>query len=224
MIAPLVVLAVLCVVGGWVGPPMIEGGNPFHRWLAPVFETTMVRAGADDPAAPPAAAVAGAESASTPRFALAQHGHAEQGAGEAHDEGAGHGGDHALERNTEILLMVLSVVVALAGIYAAWRLYLKQPGLATALRERWSGLHRTLFNKYWVDEYYDALVVRPIHRAARAMWTFFDVRVVDGAVNGVGHTFEGFSAVFRLFQTGFVGTYAFFFALGVAFLLLHFLR
>jgi NADH-quinone oxidoreductase subunit L len=191
-----------------------------------VFETTIVRAGGVGPAAPlSVSVVAESEGVAPPRFARAQHGGAGHGAGDAHDETASRGGgDHAVERNTEILLMALSVVVALAGIFAAWRLYLKQPGLATALRERWSGLHRALFNKYWVDELYDAVVVRPIHGAARVLWTFFDVRVVDGAVNGVGYTLEGFSAVFRLFQTGFVGTYAFFFALGVAFLLLHFLR
>ena len=48
--------------------------------------------------------------------------------------------------------------------------------------------------------------------------------IVDGIVNGVGHTLEGVSALLRLFQTGFVGTYALFFTLGVAALLLHFLR
>ena len=47
---------------------------------------------------------------------------------------------------------------------------------------------------------------------------------MDGTVNGVGYTFEGASAVLRLFQTGFVGTYALFLMLGVAALLLHFLR
>ena len=51
-----------------------------------------------------------------------------------------------------------------------------------------------------------------------------DVVIVDGIVNGVGHTLEGVSALLRLFQTGFVGTYALFFTLGVAALLLHFLR
>ena len=48
--------------------------------------------------------------------------------------------------------------------------------------------------------------------------------MVDGAVNGVGRVFESGWAVLRLFQTGFVGTYALFFTLGVAVLLLHFLR
>ena len=49
-------------------------------------------------------------------------------------------------------------------------------------------------------------------------------KIVDGLVNGVGYTIEGVSAVLRLFQTGFVGTYALFFTLGVVALLVHFLR
>ena len=51
---------------------------------------------------------------------------------------------------------------------------------------------------------------------SRALWHFWDEKVVDGSVNGVGYTLEGLSAVLRLFQTGFVGTYALFFTLGVA--------
>ena len=59
---------------------------------------------------------------------------------------------------------------------------------------------------------------------ADSFWKFWDVKVVDGLVNGVGYTLEGFSAILRLFQTGFVGTYAMFFALGVVAVLLHVLR
>jgi hypothetical protein len=52
----------------------------------------------------------------------------------------------------------------------------------------------------------------------------WDAKVVDGMVNGVGHTLEGGSAILKLFQTGFVGTYALFITLGVIALFLHFLR
>ena len=85
-------------------------------------------------------------------------------------------------------------------------------------------MHAALLNKYWVDELYDAIAVRPIHALAVWFWKFWDVVIVDGLVNGVGYTLEGVSALLRLFQTGFVGTYALFFTLGVVALLLHFLR
>jgi NADH-quinone oxidoreductase subunit L len=177
MIIPLVVLAALSVVGGLVGPPMIEGGHPFARWLAPVFES----------------------------------------------EGGAHMA-HEVSRGTEWMLIAISVAVAALGIWMAFRAYLQQPGLATSLQQRFSALHTAIFNKYWVDEFYDAIVVRPLNAASQGLWRFWDEKIVDGTVNGVAYTLEGASAILRLFQTGFVGTYALFITLGVAALLLHFLR
>jgi len=177
MIAPLVVLAILSVVGGLVGPPLQEGGHAFARWLAPVFEPA-----------------------------------------------GGHAAAHELPASTEWMLIAISVAAAVAGILVAFVMYLRSPGTATRLRESLSGVHRALLHKYWVDELYDAVVVRPVRALATWFWRFWDVVVVDGIVNGVGWTLEGVSALLRLFQTGFVGTYALFFTLGVAALLLHFLR
>ena len=180
MIVPLVVLAALSVVGGWVGLPLLAGGHPFERWLAPSVES----------------------------------------AAGAHGEAAA----HAMSAGGEWLLMALSVAVALAGIALAVRAYLQDPEIAGRLRERLRVVHAVVFHKYWVDEIYDALVVSPIYRLSRWLWRVWDVKVVDGTVNGVGFTFEGVSAVLRLFQTGFVGTYALIFTIGVAVLLYHFLR
>ena len=106
----------------------------------------------------------------------------------------------------------------------AYRAYLADPTLATRLRERWEGVYRVLLNKYWVDELYDRAVVNPIHRASERLWRFWDEKIVDGAVNGVAYLLEGVSAMLRLLQTGFVGTYALFIAVGAAALILHFLR
>jgi NADH-quinone oxidoreductase subunit L len=187
MIAPLVVLAVLSIAGGWVGLPFQEGGHAFARWLEPVFASP------------------GAE-------------------GGAHGAGA-HAVPH-LSAGAEWGLILLSVAVAVAGIVAAFRVY-GRAQIATRgepLAERMPGVHRTLAHKYWVDELYDAIIVRPIHGLSQRLWRFWDVKVVDGTVNGIAHLFEGFSAISRLFQTGFVGTYALFLTLGVAALLAHFLR
>jgi NADH-quinone oxidoreductase subunit L len=136
----------------------------------------------------------------------------------------GHGGHHEVPRATEWVLILLSVGIAAAGILAAFRVYLQRPSLATSLQQRLGGLHRLLLNKYWVDEIYHALVVAPVHAASQRLWRFWDERIVDGTVNGVAYTLEGVSAVLRLFQTGFVGTYALLFTAGVVALLLHFLR
>jgi NADH-quinone oxidoreductase subunit L len=175
MIIPLVVLAVLATVGGWIGLPMIEGGHPFERWLAPVFES-----------------------------------------------GGGVVPPHPRPR-TELELIAVSVAAALLGIGLAFRVYLRRPEVATALAGRFAGLQRLLVHKYWIDELYGVVLVRPFYAIAGWFWRFWDEVIVDGSVNGLASVVEGASAVLRLFQTGFVGTYALFFALGVAALLLHFL-
>ncbi len=121
-------------------------------------------------------------------------------------------------------LIALSVAVAAFGILLAFRAYLQRPQLATALRTRLAGVHNVLYNKYWVDEFYDAIAVRPVYEGSMRLWRFWDEKIVDGTVNGVGYFLEGCSAILRLFQTGYVGTYALFLSLGVLALLLHFLR
>jgi NADH-quinone oxidoreductase subunit L len=118
----------------------------------------------------------------------------------------------------------MSVAAAVIGIVAAFRLYLQRPEAAAALQTRFRGLHALLLNKYWVDELYDAILVRPVVQASVALWRFWDQRIIDGVVNGVGYTVEAASALLRLVQTGFVGTYALWFTLGVLALLVHVLR
>ncbi len=131
---------------------------------------------------------------------------------------------HEISASLEWGLMGVSVLVAIIGITMAFRAYLQSPSIATNLRARLSGVHSALLNKYWVDEFYDAIAVTPIYRASVALWKFWDEKIVDGTVNLVGYVAEGFSAVLKLFQTGYVGTYALWLALGVLALLLHFLR
>jgi NADH-quinone oxidoreductase subunit L len=125
---------------------------------------------------------------------------------------------------TELILIALSVVAAAAGILLAFRFYLQQPSIPIALETRFRGIYTALVNKYWVDELYDAVVVRPLYLASVRLWRFWDEKVVDGIVNGIGYTLEGVSAILRLFQTGFVGTYALFFTFGVLALFLFFAR
>jgi NADH-quinone oxidoreductase subunit L len=128
------------------------------------------------------------------------------------------------EHTAEWLLIAISVLAAAIGILFALRAYLQSPSIATRLQQGFGGAHRLLLNKYWVDELYDTTVVRPIHGFSKVLWRFWDEKVVDGIVNGVGVTFEALCAVLRVFQTGFVGTYATFFALGVLALIFHFVR
>jgi NADH-quinone oxidoreductase subunit L len=70
-------------------------------------------------------------------------------------------------------------------------------------------VYRTLLNKYYVDELYDATIVQPIKAAStEGLWRWFDVRVIDGAVNGTASIVDGSAAVLRRLQTGSVRAYA----------------
>ena len=71
---------------------------------------------------------------------------------------------------------------------------------------RW--LHKAVFNKWFVDELYDALFVNPTKKLGTFLWKGFDVKVVDGVVNGVGYLVRGFSQVLRITQSGQIHGYA----------------
>jgi len=89
---------------------------------------------------------------------------------------------------------------------------------------RHPGLHRLLLNKYFVDEAYDAAVVQPIRMGSeQALWRGFDVRVIDGAVNGAGAVVAASAGVLRLLQTGLVRTYAGSMLIGVVVILGYYL-
>jgi NADH-quinone oxidoreductase subunit L len=79
--------------------------------------------------------------------------------------------------------MFLSVLIAAAGILTARQFYVRNPEIPARLAGRWRGAHSLLYNKYFVDELYDATAIRGTFAAARGLFTF-DRRVVDGAVNG----------------------------------------
>jgi NADH-quinone oxidoreductase subunit L len=113
------------------------------------------------------------------------------------------------DTGTELALMALSTVVALAGIGLATLFFLRRPQAADGAAARLGGLHRLLVNKYYVDEIYDAVIVQPVKRLSTgALWRGVDAGLIDGTVNGVGLVVRGWSAVLRRLQTGSVRAYA----------------
>ena len=126
----------------------------------------------------------------------------------------------------ETTLMAASSIVAVAGIGLAVFLFLKRRAAADRLAEQFAGLHRVLEHKYYVDEIYDAALVQPIHIASReGLWKIVDVRMIDGAVNGVAEAVRGGSEILRRLQTGSVRAYAASLFLGVVMVLgYYFLR
>jgi len=78
-----------------------------------------------------------------------------------------------------------------------------------------AGFGRVLYKKYYVDEAYDAIIVRPLHTMSRFLWRFVDSVLIDGSVNMVGNLARAFGWVGSLFQTGQINTYAFVLTIGV---------
>jgi NADH-quinone oxidoreductase subunit L len=113
------------------------------------------------------------------------------------------------EGGIETTLMIVSVVVALAGIGIAAYFFLKNRAAADKVAAAFSGVHRVLSNKYYVDEIYDAAIVQPIQIVSEdGLWKGVDVGLIDRVVNGVGGVVGASSEVLRLFQSGSVRMYA----------------
>ncbi len=119
------------------------------------------------------------------------------------------------EASTEIMLMVLSVVIAFVGIGAATVMYLKKPELPGKFTASFQGLHKVVFNKWYVDELYDFLFVNPCKNIGTFLWRGFDVKVVDGVVNGCGWVVKGIGTGLRYTQTGYLHNYAVAMVVGV---------
>jgi NADH-quinone oxidoreductase subunit L len=211
MTFPLMALAVGAIVAGLVGIPSALGGsNTIEHFLEPSF--TADRAAEAAPAGEPAREAAAPEHEAEPH----------------------------VSRGVEVGLMVFSVLVAAVAIGVAWKFYVTSPEISEQLAERFAGAHRTLSNKYYVDELYNATVISGTMASGRGLWSI-DRNVVDGAVNGtswitvvsawfsgltdrtivdglvnlVGWIVQESSHAFRRFQTGLVQNYAMLMLFGI---------
>jgi NADH-quinone oxidoreductase subunit L len=124
----------------------------------------------------------------------------------------------------ELTLMGVSLTIAVAGIAFAYFVWIKRRGIADNVVREFPGLHRLLLNKYYVDELYDATIVQPIKAAStEGLWRWFDVRVIDGAVNGTASIVNGSAGVLRRLQSGSVRAYAGSLFVGVVMILGYYL-
>jgi NADH-quinone oxidoreductase subunit L len=124
----------------------------------------------------------------------------------------------------ELTLMIVSSIVAAVGIGLATYFFLKKRGAADRVARQFPGLYGVLEHKYYVDEIYDAAVVQPIHIVSEeGLWKTVDVRLIDGAVNGVAEMVRGGSEILRRLQTGSVRAYAASLFLGVVMVLGYYL-
>ena len=175
MTLPLIALAVLSAIGGFIGfPEVFNLPHSLNEFLNPIF--------------------AGSKSV-LPTF------------GEVHV-------DHSME----LILMGASVLVAVVAIVFAFVTFGKGKNVPEADAEI-SGLKKVVYDKYYIDEFYNKIFVDPISYLSKILGEVFDTKVLDGAVNGVGKLVEGSSKIFKKIQVGSTGLYLLFMTVGIILIL-----
>jgi NADH-quinone oxidoreductase subunit L len=167
---PLIILAILAVVGGWVGIPdaLMHGGHRLEAFLEPIF-------------------------ANTNEYAKEHH------------------TIKHLEHSTEYVLMAVSVGGAFMALLYAWNKFSKYQ--KTTAEE--TGFGKILANKWYVDELYDTVIVKPAQSIAAFFNNIMEKKGIDGFVNGVGKAINYGSRQVRLLQSGHVGIYVLLMVVGI---------
>jgi NADH-quinone oxidoreductase subunit L len=120
----------------------------------------------------------------------------------------------------EWMVMGISIIVGLLGIGLAAYMYLARTDIPVRLAKNFRLIHTMLFNKYYVDELYSFILVRPTLWAAKNILIgFTDAKIIDGIVNGVPRLIDKFSGTLRKVQTGLVQHYAIMMAAGAFFII-----
>lgn len=192
MTAPLIVLAVLSTIGGFIGVPYAIGSivsshptNQIEQILEPVVKPETAEEHGQNVhwLTPPPQQVDGAPAAGF----VGEH----QGAEAVHS---------AEEISAERRLALVSVLIAFGGIALGLLIYRRRPLLA---------MPRLLEQKYYVDEIYDAAIINPIEAGSRSvLWKFFDQEVIDGLLHALARTVTDIGGAVRYLQIGFVRSYA----------------
>jgi NADH-quinone oxidoreductase subunit L len=125
------------------------------------------------------------------------------------------GHESHLGLGAEWLLILVSVVVALCGIYIAYVFYLKSPRTPHRIVARFPRLYKLLYNKYYVDEVYNAAFVKPLVTGSQVVYDNFDLKVIDGTIDGTAAATGFAGKVLSTFQSGLVKDYALAILLGV---------
>jgi NADH-quinone oxidoreductase subunit L len=188
MLAPLVILAVLSVVGGWIGiPGSLGGGNHFDKFLGPVFRSSSPATNAE---------------------------HAQAGEGvppEQETEGA----EPKTGAATELTFTGISVTAGLIGLFVAWLLYIKQPELPARIATAVHGLYNAVASKYWIDEFYAWMFVKPLIAISGVVfWRGIDQGVIDATLDGSAANARELSDELRHMQSGNLRSYAGWVAVG----------
>jgi len=121
--------------------------------------------------------------------------------------GAAAGAHHST--TLEIGLMALSVAIALCGIGLAYFLYRVRTEKPEEIARKWPTLYDVVYNKYYIDEFYEWALIRRIVAISIGLWEMFDALFIDGIVNGAAGLVRAAGDRVRRLQGGVVGGYAF---------------
>jgi NADH-quinone oxidoreductase subunit L len=119
-----------------------------------------------------------------------------------------------ISMGTEWFLILISVAVAVAGIFIAYIFYIRKTQIPSTLVKKFPFIYKLLYNKYYVDEIYNAVFVNPMIRGSESIYDNFDLKIIDGAVNGSAKIAVWSGRLLSRFQTGFLKDYALIFLLG----------
>jgi NADH-quinone oxidoreductase subunit L len=187
MLIPLVVLAFLSLTGGWIGVPGSLGGSNRFDKFLGPVFHSTIAAGAE--------------------------GHGLVAAPEKETEGPEPQTGHA----TELIFTGISVLAGLLGLVLAWQLYYRNPQLPQQIAASLGGLYDAVVHKYYIDELYATLFVKPlIAGSALILWHGIDQDVIDAGVDNGAHGANEVSDSVRHMQSGNLRSYAGWVAAGAA--------
>ena len=175
MTLPLIVLAILSAVGGFMGAPMFVGKHYLADYLAPIFTYSRQLLPAAFNTEP----------------------------------------DH----NTGLMLMGISVLVAVVGIVLAYVMYVARKQRPAEDEAQRSALDSLIYHKYYVDELYNNLIVKPIMALSTGLYKFVENGIIDPIANGVGRVTLAGGQLLRNVQTGSVETYLIMMVIGIVLIL-----
>jgi NADH-quinone oxidoreductase subunit L len=190
MLGPLIILAILSLVGGYVGVPgSLGGGNRFEKFLDPVFRST------------------------TPALNTQHKAPGKTTPPEQQTEGTEPQTSHA----TELVFTGISVAAALLGFGLAWTLYYRNPQFPERVATDLDGLYDAVVHKYYIDELYGEVFVKPlVEGSTRILWQGVDQSFIDGTVNNSADAARHVSDEARHMQSGNLRSYAGWIAAGSA--------
>ncbi len=173
MLIPLVILAILSTIGGFLGlPEVFSEKHLFANFLQPILSIPSMFHSSE------------------------------------------------LTHTFEIGLMATSTIILIIVFVITSRLYTSEKGIPAKQESALTPFARASYNKFYVDEIYDAIIVNPLKKISELFYKVFDIRIIDGIVNSVNKGVTGSSRALRFIQTGSVGFYIFAMVFGIIAILL----